>query len=139
MARTKGTFISKKNKAIYKEIWLENLPTSNGLDYICRRFLEQDPTFSHITIKWRYHVDVWMKEDIDFKKEVQQIKNDIKHTIENELIKKCYAGDFQAMKFFLERLYSDKYMEKTTQTIENNVNVNNPIEINIIKPEDKKE
>lgn len=128
-----GKKLTPKQTKEYKKLWIEALQKCNALDYIARRYLETQAELDSTipVIKWRHYVDKWM-EDEEFVKEIKIIKHEIKMTVENELYKKVYSGDFQAIKFYLERLYKEKYSEKIE--IDSKVEHSGAINIIINKP-----
>lgn len=108
-------------------IYLSTLDSLNGLFTLCDREME----LQYPNVTWHYYRKKWLEESVFFKTRFDMILNNVKHKVEQAMFRRIEAGDPTLIKFYLER--KADYIEKK----ETKVDINQPIKINIIKPEDE--
>lgn len=122
-----GKKLTKQQTAIYQDMYLDTLRTLNGLHTVVEQELKDSNP--DINIRWDMYRTKWIKEDEHFKLMYETIKKNVVHSVENAMFRQINQGDTQMIKFFLER--KGGYKEETKQSID----INQPVKINIIKPE----
>lgn len=123
-----GKKLTKEEIVTYKAMYLDTLRSTNGG---CT-FAENELTERNVVdIDWSYYRSKWMKIDEYFKLQVETLKNNRLLVVEDIMFDKIrMERDTALIKFVLER--KKGYKEETKQSID----INQPIKINIIKPED---
>lgn len=124
-----GKKLTSQQIEAYKELYLITLNTHSGLHTIAEHWLATDN--ADIKINWDYYRKMWLADDLVFKTKFEAIKSQIMHKVEDTMYSKIFnERDTTLIKFVLERL-DPKYQEKKQQTVD----INQPVKINIIKPE----
>ena len=126
-----GERLSPEKTKIYKKLYLKYFERYKGLVTITEGWLKED--HPDIKITWSWYRNIWVKDDIEFKTEFDTIRGNIIKRVEDTMFEKIFSDrDPGLIKFALERL-KPEYMEKKKTEVE----VNTPLKINIIKPEDE--
>lgn len=113
----------RKEKEV-KEIFLKNLEKNLGII---------TPTIKATTNTSRFYYDRWLREDEDFKKKVDEIKDSTLDFVESKLYKLIQEGDKAAIIFYLKCKGKERgYIE--VQRIEQETTFKDPIRINVIAP-----
>lgn len=127
---SQGKSLTEKETMTYQNMYLETLMLLNGLYTLVEQQLKTDHLDLGIA-NWAYYRRKWLAEDEGFKLRFDTICNNVVHMVENEMFRKIREGDTSMIRFFLER--KGDYVEKK----ENKVDINQPVKINIIRPDNE--
>lgn len=91
------------------------------------------PTIKQIGLT-RWYYDKWLREDPEFKEEVEKIKDSTLDFVESKLLKEINEGNASAMMFYLKCKGKERgYIEQ--QNISQEITYKEPLKINIIQPQ----
>lgn len=125
-----GQKLTADETAAYKKLYLSYLEAQMGVTLSIPSLLRKD--YPEIDIRWDYYQATWRKNDLTFKYEFEAIKNLALGQIENLSMRDALTNQ-STRQWILSRKHPD-YSEKVETTVTNN----NPVQLNIIAPNDGK-